>query len=412
MSVNTTSTMNAIFKRRYADKLERLIPEEYVLSSAISFNKKKKLGRVYHMPVVLEREHGVTYAASGDGNFTLDAPIAGQTEETEVQGSQCVIRGAIDYEALAKGAGKGDHSFEDSNDLLVENMSLSMRDRLEIALWYGRDELGTVGGVAGNVITMTTAEWASGIWTGAGGAKIEAFTAAGTAQRLGTMTITSVDIAARTVTVDAAAAGLAATDRLFFKTEHTCPGGVATPKNMVGLHAIAVNTGSLWGIDAAVYPLWKSCSLAVGGVQLSFEACQDLIALLMAKGYKGEGNLYVSPQTWAKMMTDQAALRRHGDPNKSGNYEMGAEKLTFWTQAGKLNIISSCLVKEGYGYILQPKNFTRIGATDITFNIPGRGGEFFRQQDDQAGIEIRAFYHQALFTKAPGKIGLLTGIVN
>ncbi len=406
-AVNTVSELTGLFKRRYANRLERLIPEEYVLQNLIPFNRAKKLGDTFHQPVVLQREQGVTYAASGDGAFTLDAAIAGQVKDAQVQGSQVVIRGAIDYESLAKGEGEGEHSFNDSNSLLLENITLSLRQRLEISLWYGQDELGLVSGTGGAVVTITTAEWAPGIWSGMEGAKIEIFDTAGTTLR-GAAKIVSVDIPNKQITLDALPAGTVATDRIFFKTART----IAAHKDMAGVHAIATNTGTMFNIDAAAYSLWKACTSAVGGTNFSFEAAQDGGALVMGKGGKGQYTIFVSATTWAKMMTDQAALRRHSDPNKSSAYEMGAESLTFFWQGGRMDIVSSIIVKEGYAYMLQPSLFQRIGATDVTFNVPGRGGDFYRQLDDQAGIEVRAFYHQALFSKAPGKLCLFTGIVN
>lgn len=408
-AANTVATFTGLFKERYAGKLERLIPEEYVLQNMIGFNRAKKLGNLFHQPVVLQREQGVTYAETGAGTFTIDAAIAGQLKDAQVQGSQVVIRGAIDYESLAKGDGKGEHSFEDSNSLLLENIMMTIKHRLEVAMWYGQDELGTVASVGGTtIITITTAEWASGIWSGQEGARLEAFDSAGTTQRTGVMTIASVDIGARTVTVDAVSTGLTATDRIFFKTERT----TATEKNFAGMHKIMNNTGTLFNISASTYSLWKSNIFSAGSTQFSFETAQTAFAVGMGKGLKGDTVMLVSPRTWADLMNDQAALRRHGDPNKSARYEMGAEEITFYSQLGRTRIQSSIMCKEGYAYVIKPKLWQRIGATDITFDVPGRGGELYKQMESQAGIEIRAYYHQALFSKAPGRSVLVNNIVN
>ena len=407
-AVNTVDSLNGLFKRRYAPRLERLIPEEFVLQNEISFNRSKRLGSTFHQPVVLQREHGATYAASGDGAFQLDAAVAGQLQDAQVQGSQLVMRAAIDYESLAKGDGAGEHSFEDANSLLLENLMMSVKHRLEIALWYGQDELGTVASVASLVITITTAEWAPGIWSGMEGAKLEIFDTAGTTKRTNVATITAVNIATREVTVDVMPTGTTGTDRIFFKTART----TSAHKDMAGIHAIMTNTGTLFSISASQYSLWASNTQSAGSANLDFETVQDAVALAMGKGFKGNAVLYVSTATWAKMMNDEAALRRHGDPNKSSNYERGAESITFFTQAGVIKIVSSICVKEGYAYLMQPKLWTRIGATDITFKVPGRGGDFYRQLDDQAGIEIRCYYHQAVFSKAPGKATLINNIVN
>ena len=408
-TANTVSTLTGLFKERYAPRLERLRPEEFKFQNAVNFEKRRRLGNIFHQPVVLKGEHGATYAASGDGAFQLDNPVAGQIEDAQVQGSQFVLRGAIDFESLAKGSNGEEASFEDSNSLLLENMMMTAKQRLEISLLYGQDELGTVASAGASDFVITTAEWAPGIWSGMEGARLEIFDSAGTIQRPGIATITAVDIVTRTITVDTLPTGTTGTDRVFFKTEHT----TSAEKNMAGIHKILTNTGVLFNISATTYSLWKANSVANGGGNLTFETAQDAVAISMGKGFKGDATLFINVSTWAKLMTDQAALRQYIDPNRSGNYEVGAEKMTFYSQAGKLTIEASIMVKEGYAYLLQPeKNWTRIGATDITFKVPGRGGDLYRQMDGAAGIEIQCYYHQAIFSKMPGRACLITGIVN
>lgn len=78
-TANTFSdTLNGLFKERYADKLKDLIPEGLKLYKMVEFlPKEKSLGNLYHQPVILGQEHGVTFASSDDDAFNLQAPIAG-----------------------------------------------------------------------------------------------------------------------------------------------------------------------------------------------------------------------------------------------------------------------------------------------------------------------------------------------
>ena len=91
---------------------------------------------------------------------------------------------------------------------------------------------------------------------------------------------------------------------------------------------------------------------------------------------------------------------------------MGGEVITFYSQAGKIEIKPSNYVKQGTALLCSPRLMKRVGATDITFNLPGRGDEFFFDLEDKAGVEIRCYSNQALFTAKPGLCGSLTGIVN
>jgi hypothetical protein len=56
---NNMTTLNGLFKERYADKIERLIPEGAKLMKDIPFiSRDKQPGNFYHQPVVLGLEHG------------------------------------------------------------------------------------------------------------------------------------------------------------------------------------------------------------------------------------------------------------------------------------------------------------------------------------------------------------------
>ena len=54
----------------------------------------------------------------------------------------------------------------------------------------------------------------------------------------------------------------------------------------------------------------------------------------------------------------------------------------------------------------------RIGSTDVTFKRPDQGDTFFREIEDAAGYELRAYSDQALLCFSPGKNTLISGIVN
>jgi hypothetical protein len=58
---NTLSTLNGLFKESYADKLGELIPDGVKILNKIKFmSKEKQPGNLYHNPVILGMEHGVT----------------------------------------------------------------------------------------------------------------------------------------------------------------------------------------------------------------------------------------------------------------------------------------------------------------------------------------------------------------
>jgi hypothetical protein len=70
------------------------------------------------------------------------------------------------------------------------------------------------------------------------------------------------------------------------------------------------------------------------------------------------------------------------------------------------------LVKGGEAFVVPLKRFARIGATEITFNTPGRGDEIFFQIPGVNGFEIRSYSDQALLCRTPAKTVKITNVQN
>lgn len=56
-----------------------------------------------------------------------------------------------------------------------------------------------------------------------------------------------------------------------------------------------------------------------------------------------------------------------------------------------------------YAYVLCLEDWVRVGASDVTFKRPGAEGNFFRELEDHAGYELRAYTDQAIFCAKPGR---------
>ncbi len=403
-SANTLDTLNGLFKEVYAKDLEDLIPDGVKLLQRIPFAKKEyQPGNFYHQPVVLGMEHGVTFAAGGDDAFALNAPISGQIKDATVRGTQLLLRSALGYKSAAASAEGGAKAFKPATKFLVGNMLRSITKKLEIEVLYGQMGYGTVASVSSNVITITTAEWAPGIWGGAENMPIEIRNSAGSVSR-GEATITSVDFDNKTITLNTVLAGVSANDVIWHKG--------AYGNEFAGIHKIITNTGSLFGIDAAQYTLWKGNTYSAGSAALSFNKIQDAIARAVEKGLDSDVMVLVNPKAWADLLNDQAALRMYDQSYSPSKSENGSKELSFHGQNGKIEVVPSIYVKEGYAYILSMDEMMRIGASDVTFKRPGKGDEFFRELENNAGYEMRAYTDQALFCFAPAKNVLINAIVN
>lgn len=405
---NTFLSLNGMFKEVYADKIEDLVPEGVKLYTAIKFNSKEKApGNLYHQMVSLGLEHGITFAASDDDAFALQAAINSNSKDAQVRGNSAVLRSVLGYAAAARALGGDKKAFMDATKYLVKNMLKSFIRKLEAELMYGQVGYGTVAGTystaSATLIPITTAEWAPGIWAGSENMPIEVRSADGTTSR-GTASITAVDIAGRTITVGSGLTGVIAGDVIW----HMGAYGV----EFAGLHKIMTNTGTLFNISASSYSLWKANTYAVGSTALSLSAVENGITLAVAKGLEEDVTLLVHPRTWANLMAERDALRRYDQSYSTEKQVAGSKAIEFHTQTGIIKVVPSTFCKEGYAYLFVEADCVRVGSTEVTFKRPGAEGNFFRDVENSAGYELRAYTDQALFTAAPGKMVLYTGIVN
>lgn len=402
---NSVGTLNGFFKETYADKLKELIPDGVKLLNKIKFMAKdKQPGNLYHQPVILGLEHGVTFAASDEDAFNLQAPVAGQVKDAQVRGNPVVLRSLLGYAAASRAALGGKQAFMDATKFLVANMLRSMAKKLEIEMLYGQVGYGVIGTIASTLITISTAEWAPGIWAGAEGMPIEIRDSTGATSR-GTSTVFSVDMTARTITLTNAVPTAIATDIIWHKG--------AYGNEFPGIHKIlTITSGILFNIDVGQYNLFRGNQYDAQSGALSFTKLNQAVARSVEKGLDGKVLALVNPRAWANMLSDQAALRKYDSSYSSSKAENGMSSILFHSQNGEIEIEPSIYVKEGYGYVLSMEEWFRVGSTDMTFKRPGQGEEFFRDLENAAAYELRLYSDQAVFCMAPGRNTIIINVVN
>jgi hypothetical protein len=409
--ITDTTKLNGFFKNKYTKKLIDAIPESAKFSGQIPFSKAEKIGNAYKVPVELAMEAGVTYAAAGAGAFDLEDAEAGEMKEASVDGSQYLIKGMIDYEAAAKAVAEGEEAFGNSGGRLVKRMTKAIYKRIELSALYGGTSLATVSSnVGGGIIAITTATWATGIWVGMRNSKLDCYdTIAYGTQRnsVGALKISFINVSARRLTLTGDAGDLSAIgagDVLVFRG--------AADNEMAGLDKIVTNTGLLFGINAATYELWAGNTYALGSVALTLARLNQAIADAVGKGLDEKATVFVNPRTWGNLMSDQAALRKYDARYESGKSTNGFRSLVMYSQNGELEIVPHTMIKEGEAFVIPLDRWKKVGATDVTAQVPGRGDEFFKHMEAKAGYELRMYANLAVFCEAPGFCTKITGIVN
>jgi hypothetical protein len=408
MEAQTIATLDGLFKQQYSSKgIENLIPVNNKLQNMIAFNMKEKNGSYFNTPVILGLEHGVTYADEDDGAFALNDSIAGQMKNSQVRGFQMVLRSALAYSAAYRSLGSA-QAFQDATKLLVANMLDSVRKKLEVQLMFGQSGIGRTKNTeadGSNVVVEIKAEyWAPGVWAGAEKMNVDFYDSTITTKKNTVpAVISAVDFDTQTITITTltttGAAGLAVGDVIL-------PAG-AKDKEMAGLHKILTNTGTLFGIDAAQYNLWKGNVFTPGSygtpVVLTFSIIQQAISKAVEKGLDKDVTVLVNPGHWDDLLVDEAALRRYDSSYESNKAQKGSKSIEFFSQNGTVKIEPSTMVMEGFAYIICPEDFQRIGSTDVTFKRAGTNDQYFKDLENAAGVELRCYSDQALFSVKPAR---------
>jgi hypothetical protein len=407
---NSPETMVGDFKNLYKDSgLINAIPKWMIVQDRFPFEEAEAgLGQFYVFGVVLQKEQGFTYAPSSGVNSgvqTLNAAVAGYIGQAQVEGFAIYLRSRLSYDAAAKASKAGKKAFAQAYGAVLKNMKESHQYRLELCLLYGRDGLGVVDANNAGVLTITGASWATGIWaSGMKGAILEAFTGVGSSvtQHDGDLTISSIDVANKTVTVTGTNSSVVQNDVLYFKGARTA----SAYKECAGLYRILTNTGTLFNIDAASYELWKAQSYGVNG-NLSLTAIMNAASVGMSFGLE-KAMLMCAPEKFAQLASDEAALRRY--VQDTPNAKRGVKGITFVMGQVDVEILPHPLIKQGHAMMLADESIHRVGATDVTFSLPGSGDPMQVHVTDSTAIEIRSMSDQGIYSETPAQNVLLTGI--
>jgi len=307
--------------------------------------------------------------------------------------------------------------------LVVENAIQSMNKFLELDCLYGRKGYGTiaVGGATNPSapstdveVVLTNGQW-SGIWAGFENVNMEFVDGTGTV--VGSAIINAIDFDTRTIALTApdnataaaiaTASGLGTLD-LFIAGAYMSDIVPGARNEMIGLDAAITTSGNLWGINNAIYSVWKGNVYAVGG-GLTLEKVIKALTVPTMKGLNEACTCFVSPAVWAELNADEAELRRY--PTEKVKTVNGFEAITYHSQTGAIEIIGHPYIKQSEGFIFPTSRVKRVGASDVRFNSPkGDGQDYFNFMPEYEGYEMRCFSDQAFFLETPARAVKLTGI--
>lgn len=277
---------------------------------------------------------------------------------------------------------------------------------MECSLLYGRDGLGVILTNTVGAIVITSATWATGLWaSGMTGAVLQAWTGISSSetQHDGDLTIASVVVSSRTVTVTGTSSSVVPNDVLYFKGARTA----SVYNECVGLNRIlGTASGSTLFNISTTYELWRSQAYAVSG-NLSLTAIMQAAAQAIPFGL-GKAILLCAPTKFAQLASDEAALRRY--VQDTPNAKRGVKGIVFQLGSVDVEILPHPLQREGSAMLLPEEYVHRVGATDVTMSLPGSGEPMQVHVTDSTALEIRSMSDMGIYLDCPAQAVLLSGI--
>jgi len=422
------SKLEDFYKEIYQEGVSSLLPDNIKLYKMIGFNSRDLAGDAVKTGVVVARSNGFTFGGQQNAAYKLGGVAPMQTRTAFIRPNSIVLQELIASTAATRGMSSA-QAFTDVIGLVIENMMESFASCVEQSLIYGGSSLAlfssyTTSGLPTNQVkfTVTDAEWAVGNWVGFEKG-VYNFVDKSTGLVIGstdplsedaTAILEYVDTDSYQLTFSFNTAGFTALTAVSSSNLEVYRRG-AYNQDMYGLDRITANTGTLFGINAAEFTLWKSTQYGITG-SLTTGKLNQGIARMVGKGLSEDIELLVNPITWTDMAQDVLAQRLFDSSYDSGKAVLGAAKLEFVSQSGKVTVIPHNMVKQGKAYMGPiSKRMERTGSTDITMNQPGGmdGQEkIFIWSQLYHGFEVRAQSDQSLFTKTPGRFAVINGIVN
>lgn len=437
------SDLDSMLKEQYLSKgLQDVRPDFTVLMSTVPFvGGSEKAGSELVWPVVTSREHGFTALGQNGSISELRKATKARTAQAKVVSYPFMGRTQIDNVSISR-AKQGPQAFVNALEYKISNLQESFVILNEQELLYGEAGLGKVAASglklapAGEVnpstidnaiavlagktaagsqtvvvndwveIKLDESEFADHVWIGCEDMELEA--ADGVKVK-----VEAYDIEARTLTCLVVGAGTIDAGEALHRSGFI---GNVGP----GLQTLFSQTGgTLLGINQAKNPLWKVNQSTNVGL-LSFEKVADAVAKAVGRGLAEKLTLHVHPLVFATLMPDFNTLKENGSKYKSRVFttssevkkmEHGVYGITFIVGSVEVVLVANPFIKIGHAFGVADGELMRCGSSDITYKIPGEETEkYFHRLDDVAGLELRVFSDQALFSVTMNKHLHMSGI--
>ena len=441
MSTLSSDPTVALFKKVYG-QINKAVPKFFVLSKELPFQQSALVGASYIEAVVLSGETGWTLLGTDMNNIDLNSPSSSNVRQAEIVPSVVVLRSLVPVQFMTRSANGGEEAFIKGTSYVMESHMESHDRLLEVIRHNGQSPylLGRVSyapnatvyrgatysgngtvtltksdgttiaftagiNAASKAILLQPGDFAAGFWVGNEGAQVRQVDS--NAAVVASGKLVSVDVSLGYVIVD-----FTPVSATSIGSHRLCFQGQESALDAVGMHKIMTNTGSLFGISASAFSLWKTPSINVGGKRYNLEAVLAGVAQAVnAGGLDKSLVVLVGPDTFQKMIKDEAALRKYDAHYSSSKAENGFESIEIYAQNGVNMIVADRFCMEGLAFGVCKEDWLRGGSSEISFQPRGTGGrEMIKLLDEKNAYDIRSYSDQFVLCRRPARQIMWYGI--
>ena len=433
MAETTTTSLTGLFKQVYGD-LKTLLPDSAQIQKEIGgLSETEKVGDFYHQPVVLTREMGFTMAGSNGGAYALNGAVSMTMADAQIEGAELTLESQIALRVATKSAGSA-KAFKQGVGLVIQNNLASHATLREIQFLTGRSPygMGQTSAMANDsgtqtTVTISTGTWATGLWSGMEGVKLNAYrtdtgallggATTGHADSIGTVTVVDPDTLKVTITGTAtfttALQGQAANTTLTLLGAR----GTTLTNNYyepVGLDYVLNAAGgtTVWNISNS-NSLWKPNTYSAGSGALTFYKAIAALNKAVAKaGLDEDVNGWVSIATFPSLVDSFAAARMLDSSYSESEGKNGVKAIKYVYGTSTITIRPHTMVYQSRSYFIPKSVLTKVGSSDIGMTIPGRNEEMFWNTPGYNSVSFRTYSDLAPFVKEPAKCVAVNSITN
>lgn len=426
-AADPTNSANGIAKKVMGKVQAMQSDKGLKVLNRIPYDSDTTLGASYNELVWLTGEHGFTYGGTDGAALTLNAPAVAESKEAVLYPESLHFRSRTTMELMSRAkSNNSEASYENYIKRLMINSRQAFDHRLEMKLIYGGLSIGTVvTGDAGTATTwaptISTATWAPGAWIGKRNCAFDAYNGSTKLNTRGDLVCTAVNVKTRVISFSGVAGDITdikavgtngSTVTLYYK------GAYST--STIGLKTIAKlssSSGNYLGIACGTYPdFWTGTQVTwdVTAEDFTWTILQNGLEESFNKGRGGNRICEVPPGVWKTLNSSLDALRAFDSSYSVSKVEMGhkIDAITYHSLGFRVTVECNRNMMGGDVIVFPDPgaddtedgmtgDINRKGSSNVTFNLPDKGGELFTQIYGTNLVEHGAFSDQALWAPCP-----------